>query len=137
MKRCPLQLDVHVCCRRQNDYSPQQTRLIFFFPTAETDSTTSTLLPQMLQFWFLPFDSAREATSVFDFFSATILPPFNFNVRVPNAGLFPRVRHTFILSLMFFLDCQNSCRLARKTLPEKLHKAKKYISDEIILSRFL
>jgi hypothetical protein len=58
-------------------YSPQHKRFILFFPDAETANTTSTLFPQMLQRWILPFASALAETSVFDFpFSAMLIPPF-------------------------------------------------------------
>jgi hypothetical protein len=46
------------------------------FPVGETDRTTSTLLPQMLQRWILLFASTLAPTSVFDFFSAIFKPPF-------------------------------------------------------------
>jgi hypothetical protein len=59
-------------------YPSQHKRFILFFPDGETDNTTSTLLPQMLQRWILPFASALAETSVFDFpFSAMFIPPFS------------------------------------------------------------
>jgi hypothetical protein len=53
-------------------------RLILLFPDGETERTTSTLFPQLLQQFPLPLFSALAATSVFDFFSAMVLPPFLF-----------------------------------------------------------
>jgi hypothetical protein len=61
-----------------SDYPSQHIRFIRFFPDGETDKTTSTLLPQMLQRCTLLFASARAPTSVFDFpFSAISNPPFH------------------------------------------------------------
>jgi len=63
--------------RSFGNYPSQHVRFILFFPEEETDKTISTLLPQMLQRWILPFASARAPTSVFDFpFSAISIPPF-------------------------------------------------------------
>jgi hypothetical protein len=64
------------------NYPSQQTRFILFLPEEETDKTTSTLLPQMLQRCTLLFASARAPTSVFDFpFSAIGIPPFFINIK--------------------------------------------------------
>jgi hypothetical protein len=69
-------------------------RLIFLFPDGETASTTSILLPQLLQTTALPLFPARAETSVLDFpFSAISHPPFDFTF-YENPVLF--VMHTQI-----------------------------------------
>lgn len=58
-------------------YTSQQRRLMLFLPVGETDMTTSTLLPQLLQSRAEPFEPALADTSVFDFpFPDIVIPPF-------------------------------------------------------------
>jgi len=80
-------------CRRKVDYPSQQIRLILFFPDEETDKTTSTLFPQLLQHCTLFLFSARDETSVFDLtFSAISLPPFLFEIFFAGPGTTPYCR---------------------------------------------
>jgi len=90
-------------------------RLIFFFPSGVTDSTTSILFPQLLQCCPLLFDSARAETSVFDLpfpFSAILLPPFYV--------LFLLARRTIIPPTVFFWKV--NLVQARMIRPKKNHK---------------
>jgi hypothetical protein len=112
-------------------------RLIFFLPSGVTDSTTSTLFPQLLQHCALLFAPARAETSVFDFpFSAILLPPFPVQVCYQSFNVFCSCSPGTQLSFNCIL-LDGKSRAGTDDTTEENHKLNIIIQYGGILSRDL
>jgi hypothetical protein len=107
-------------------------RLILLFPDGETERTTSTLFPQLLQKLPLPLFSALAATSVFDFFSAMVLPPFLF-LFLYHIEIFVQLARPYFPSLILSMMCTNWT--GRTALSMKIHKTLYINSHQHTMSR--